>query len=217
MRAMVSLCDQTGNMARPWAAAGYECWCVDIEHSIRRDRDERVGCGVIHFVWGDVRSWCPPAGLGIAFVAAFPPCTHLSGSGARDWKKKGHFLLTDALELWGACQMAASWSGAPYMIENPVGALSRHMRAPDEKFDPFEYAGYLDDPEAENTLKRTCLWTGGGFVMPERREAPAPHRQDCWRATPSPDRADVRSVTPMGFAEAVFLANAPAQRQQVAA
>jgi len=26
---VLSLCDRTGNMARPWAAAGFECLCVD--------------------------------------------------------------------------------------------------------------------------------------------------------------------------------------------
>ena len=59
-RSAIFLCDLTGNMARPWAEAGYECWCIDIQHSIRRDRTVRVGDGAIHFVWGDARSYCPP-------------------------------------------------------------------------------------------------------------------------------------------------------------
>lgn len=54
----IFLCDKTGIAARPWADAGIECWCVDIDHSIRRDRRE----GNINFVWGDVRSWRPPTG-----------------------------------------------------------------------------------------------------------------------------------------------------------
>ena len=24
--------DRTGNMVRPWAEAGYPCWCYDIQH-----------------------------------------------------------------------------------------------------------------------------------------------------------------------------------------
>lgn len=154
----VFLCDLTGNMARPWADAGVECWCVDVQHSIRRARRE----GNINFVWGDARSWCPPDGRRIVFLAAFPPCTHVAGSGSRDWLSKGHYLLTDALELFSACMMAGAYSGAPYLVENPVGALSSHMRKPDHTFDPCDFAGYADDPAAEAYTKKTCLWTGGG-------------------------------------------------------
>lgn len=150
-RAAIFLCDRTGRMAEPWAEAGYVCYCVDVQHLQRVDRI----VGNIHFVWGDARSWCPPANLDIAFVAGFPPCTHVAGSGARDWLKKGHHLLSDSLELWSACLHAAEWSRAPYMIENPVGAISRHMRKPDLTFDPWEFAGYLSDIQEENTKKRT--------------------------------------------------------------
>ena len=160
---VISLCDRTGNMVKPWAEAGYECWCVDIQHSIRRDRVE----GGIHYVWGDVRSWRPPVGRQIAFLAAFPPCTDVAVSGARDFQKKGLRMLTDALDLFNACDQAGAWSGAPYMIENPVGVLSSHVRKPDHTFDPQDYAGYLaDNQESDAYTKRTCLWTGGGFVMP---------------------------------------------------
>ncbi|WP_036291798.1 hypothetical protein [Methylosinus sp. PW1] len=30
--AVLSLCDRTGNMAKPWADAGFECFCVDLQH-----------------------------------------------------------------------------------------------------------------------------------------------------------------------------------------
>lgn len=213
MSAAIFLCDLTGNMARPWAEAGYDCWCVDIQHSIRRDRQD----GRIRYVWGDVRSWCPPAGLDIVFVAAFPPCTDVSGSGARDWRRKGHYRLTDALELFTACEVAANWSGAPYCIENPVGALSSHMGAPDHTFHPSEYAGYADDPAAEAYTKKTCLWSGGGFIMPDRKPVEPSLGTMMHRLPPSPDRANLRSATPTGFARATFLANAPHLRARAAA
>lgn len=203
----IFLCDLTGNMARPWADAGIECWCVDVQHSIRRDRVE----GNIRFVWGDARSWCPPEGRRIVFLAAFPPCTHVAGSGARDWKKKGNFLLTDALELFTACMMAGAYSGAPYLVENPVGCLSDHMRKPDHYFNPCDFAGYAPDPGAEAYTKKTCLWTGGGFVMPAPRPVAAVKGSMMHLMPPSDDRADKRSATPLGFARAVFEANAPLQ------
>jgi len=213
--AAIFLCDLTGNMARPWAEAGIECYCVDTQHSIRRDRAD----GLIHFVWGDARSWRPPDGVRPVFVAAFPPCTHVAGSGARDFEKKAPIMLRDALETFEACRQAAAWSGAPYMIENPVGVLSGipHIGKPDHYFHPWEYAGW--EP-GDHYTKKTCLWTGNGFVMPPKR--PALHLADVppdnriHFASPSDDRADIRSATPMGFARAVFEANHPISRRLAA-
>lgn len=212
--AAVFLCDLTGVMAEPWAEAGYECWCVDIQHSIRVPRRE----GRIRFVWGDVRSWRPPEGLDIAFVAAFPPCTHVTSAGARDFSTKGGAMLRDALETFEACRMAAAWSGAPYCIENPVGVLSSipHIGKPDHYFHPWEYAGLCPD---DNYTKNTCLWTGNGFVMPPRQPAPELGKPDdrIHKASPSADRANERSATPRGFASAVFASNAiPAQSRRAA-
>lgn len=203
----IFLCDLTGHMAEPWAEAGIDCYCVDVQHSIRRERVE----GRIHFVWGDARSWTPPPGRQIIFVAAFPPCTHVAVSGARDFATKRGMMLRDALETFEACRQACAWSGAPWMIENPVGVLSSmsHIGKPQHYFHPWEYAGYLPDIEAENTTKKTCLWTGGGFIMPQTWPAPEPHRNDVWLAPPTDDRADIRSATPRGFARAVFDANRP--------
>lgn len=211
----IFLCARTENAARPWAEAGYTCYCVDIQHSIRKDRRVPVGAGEIIYTWGDARSWCPPAGR-IVFACAFPPCTHIAVSGARDFLKKGGWMLADALQIFDSCIMAMTYSGAPFYAENPVGRLSSHRRKPDWTFQPWEYAGYLDDIQAENTSKRTCLWTGGGFVMPPKKPAPGPHREDCWLASPGDDRADLRAVTPMGFSRAVFEANRPDVKTQAA-
>lgn len=201
---VISLCDLTGNFVRPWAEAGYECWCVDIEHSIRRERIE----GNIHFVWGDARTWTPPEGRNIAFVAAFPPCTHVSGAGATDFTVKRGQMLRDTLETFEACRQAAAWSGAPYLIENPVGVLSSipHIGKPDYYFHPWEYTAFA---LADNYTKKTCLWTGNGFVMPAPQVAQGLGKPDdrIHKCPPSDSRADIRSMTPMGFARAVFEAN----------
>lgn len=205
MKAAIFLCDLTGYAAEPWAEAGYECYCVDVQHSIRRDRHK----GNIHFVWGDARSWCPPEGLDIRFVGAFPPCTHISASGSQDWVKKGHYLLTDSLQLWTSCYQVASWSGAPFFVENPTGALSKHMYIPNHRFDPCDYAGYLppDEQLAEAYTKRTCLWTGNGFVMPEKKPVKPLLGSKMHLLPKNDEREGLRSATPRGFAKAVFEAN----------
>lgn len=193
------LCDLSGVMARPWAQAGYTCVCVDVQHSIRRPET----ASGITYQWGDVRTWVPPQEFAgrIGFVAAFPPCTHVAVSGARDFRTKGTALLRDSLELFSSCYMAARWSGAPFMIENPVGKFSDHMLAPDYRFQPWQYGDLWK--------KQTCLWTGGGFVMPPPLHVsePAGVTEKIWRMPPSDDRADLRAETPPGFARAVFLAN----------
>lgn len=210
----IFLCDYTGIAAEPWAAAGVECWCIDVRHSIRRERAR----GNIRFIWGDVRSWYPRDPVKVLFAAAFPPCTHVAVSGARDFEPKGGNMLRDALETFEACRQVCAWSGAPYMIENPRGILSSipHIGPPDYTFDPNEYGGHLDPPGDAYT-KETCLWVGNGFVMPPRVApgdmfSPATvvdpvEGSRMWKLPPSDDRAAARSETPRGFASAVFLAN----------
>jgi hypothetical protein len=202
---VISLCDETGNMVRPWAEAGYECFCFDIAHSIRMPRRE----GNINFIWGDVRTVRRPPG-NIVAAFAFPPCTHVSGSGARDWPVKGGQMLRDTLEIFEACRQVCEWSGAPYCIENPVGLLATipHIGRPDHYFHPCDYTGF---ELGDNYTKKTCLWTGNGFVMPDRSMADGLDLPDdrIHKATPGEERGAFRSATPIGFARAVFEANAP--------
>lgn len=208
--AVISLCDRTGNMVKPWAEAGYECWCFDIEHSIRRPRRD----GNINFVWGDARTVKRPVRGPIAAVFAFPPCTDVAGSGARDFETKGAMLLRDALEIFEACRQVCEWSDAPYMIENPVTYFASipHIGKPQHYFEPFHYTAF---ELGDNYTKKTSLWTGNGFVMPARAVAAnEPPDDRIHKAPPGDNRADFRSMTPMGFARAVFQANAAVYIQE---
>lgn len=206
MNAAIFLFCRTPNAARPWADAGVTCYLVDTQH----EKGERCE-GNIVYVGADARCWRPPVGITPAFLACFPPCTHLAVSGARWFKGKGLRLLAESIELFAVAAELCEWAGCPYFIENPVSVVSSHWRKPDHTFHPWEYSGYLPDAEKENTTKLTCLWTGGGFVMPQKRPAPSPHRNDVWLMTPGEGRADARAVSPEGFALAVFIANTPQQ------
>lgn len=195
-RIVVSYCDLSGVMVRPWAEAGYDCLCIDTAHPIRNVREERVGAGRIVYQWGDVRQREP---ITAAITFAFPPCTHLAVSGARDFATKGMRLLIDALEVVEACRLLCAFSGGAWMLENPVGRLSTLWRKPDALFDPCDYG----DPYT----KKTCLWVGGGFVMPPTQRVEPTMGSAMHLMAPSPDRAVRRSETPAGFARAVFTAN----------
>jgi hypothetical protein len=196
---VLSLCDRSCAAVLPWADAGYHCICVDIQA-------EKSTHANIQTVRADVEWYLPPKAQ-YALVMGWSPCTHLAVSGARWFKAKGLQALIHGLTLFERTRQICEWSGAPYFNENPVGTLSTYYRKPDHIVQPWEYAGYNDDIQLDNTTKATCLWTGGGFVLPEKRPVAAPHRNDCWLASPSDDRGDLRSVTPSGFSKAVFLAN----------
>ncbi len=199
---VLSLFDRTGNMVKPWAEAGYDCWCVDSQHEGGYYR-----VGNITEIGADLLRWQLPVPKRYAIVFAFPPCTHLAVSGARWWAGKGLRALAGAIELVARAAEICEESGAPWMIENPIGALASHWRKPDAKFDPCDYGGYLEPPGDAYT-KRTCLWTGNGFVVPVPKPVFPYEGSRMHLLPPSEDRANLRSETPMGFARAVYLANA---------
>ena len=202
---MLSLCDLTTVTCRPWADAGHQCIAVDLQHGGERGhpRIDAYGLDVM-----DPRLDDMVQGAEFSFVAAFPPCTDLAVSGARWWAAKGPQAAADAIALVERCEELAVLSGAPYFIENPVGRLSTTWKKWDYAFHPYEYGGY-EGGDGDGYTKKTCLWTGGGFVMPEPRPIPLdPGSHDrIHKAAPGPGRANLRSATPAGFARAVFEAN----------
>ena len=197
---VISLFDYTGNMVAPWAAAGFVCYCVDLQHPPGETRQ-----GNIIFVGADIRDWLPPYAP-IEVLFAFPPCTHLAASGARWFKDKGLGALVQALQLFDAAVRLGEWTKAPYLIENPVSTVSTYWRKPDYVFDPCDFGGYLT-PSGDRYTKKTCLWTGNGLVIPETRRVKPTQGSKMHRLGPSADRANLRSATAMGFANAVFEAN----------
>jgi hypothetical protein len=188
MLTVLSLCDRTGIWSAPYAAAGCNVVRVDLSDG----RDVRL----MDFpgpVWG---------------VIAQPPCTHLAGSGARWWAGKGDAALLDAMSVVDAClRFVAVCRPAWWVLENPVGRLSRKLGPPAMTFNPCEFAGWADDSAAEAYTKRTCLW--GDFARPVARPVAPTLGSKMHLLPPSPERADLRSATPIGFARAFFAANQP--------
>lgn len=207
---VLSLCDYTGNMVRPWAEDGYECVCLDLQHTGRTFERFASG-GSIEKLQMDVFQCPSPTTVDYDIVFAFPPCTHLAVSGARWFQSKGMKALIESLSVVEQCRELCEESGAPYMIENPVSTLATYWRKPDHAFDPYQYAGYLQEPSTEAYTKKTCLWVGNGFVMPKPKAVKPAHGSKMHRLPPSKDRANLRSETPKGFARAVFEANRKAR------
>ena len=217
MSTVISLCDFTGNFVKPWVDEGFDAILVDPQHG--ESRTEGAVTKLAQTV-DEALPWLVPLIVTgeIAFVAAFPPCTDMAVSGARWFESKRQadpMFQAKAVSVAEQCRTFGRLSRAPWFVENPVSVLSRVFGKPNHIFDPYNFS-HLES--ADHYTKRTCLWTGGGFVMPERRRNGYLGEPDdrIHKAPPSAERANFRSATPMGFARAVFEANRPSARRAVA-
>lgn len=215
----------------PAALGHYGCPNCEGEHQALPGLVTKVGHELDHPTsWRIVRE-AISSGT-VAFVAGFPVCTQLAVSGTSRWAEKrtkdANFQVR-ALELVHECRIIGQLSGAPWFFENPVSAISSMYRKPDHTFHPYEYGEYLpagDEhplypeyfPPQDAYGKKTCLWTGGGFVMPQKRPVPLESSQTDGQGQSkahnklggkSDKTKNIRSATPRGFAQAVFEANAP--------
>lgn len=228
---IISLCDLTGNMVAPWVEAGYHAILVDPQHGEGIHTEGKI-TKVGYTIDAD-QTWNVLRGVitRVSFVAGFPPCTDVAVSGAAWWASKREadpYFQAKAAIVAEQCRTFGQASGAPWFFENPVSAFSKIFGPPSHTFHPFEYGGYL--PENDNHPqwpeyikprdaypKKTCLWTGGGFEMPERRAVhvePGYSDQHKKLGGKSDRTKNIRSATPRGFARAVFEANAPHLRAE---
>lgn len=217
MSTVISLCDLTGNMVQPWVDAGHNAILVDPQHVITRTEGAvfKIAAKVedaIQILGGFIRSG------DVAAVFAFPPCTDMAVSGARWFAAKraaDPMFQAKAVAVAEQCRTIGRLSGAPWFVENPVSVLSRVFGPATHSFHPCDYTAL--EP-ADNYTKRTQLWAGGGFVMPEpqRDLTLGPPDDRIHKAPPGPDRENFRSATPLGFARAVFAANAGHMTEAVA-
>lgn len=179
-KVILDLCGGTGAWSKPYADAGYDVRVIDTLNG------------------EDVRLLIKPAEK-IHGILAAPPCTHLSGSGARWWAQKGDAALLEALSVVDAClRIVYACSPAWWALENPIGRLSWFLGDPVMYFNPCDYG----DPYT----KKTALW--GSFTPPGKwSPVAAIEGSKIHRFQPSADRGRLRSITPSGFARAFFEAN----------
>ena len=230
---VLSLYDFTGEAVRPWALAGYECHIYDIQHPYGPHK-QRVGSkgGSITTHRKDLHRTETFEGLlreyegkPVVFGMAFPVCTDMAVSGAAHFKRKAEANPSFQMDAVGYAVDCADFFealGVPYFIENPVSVLATQWRKPDYNFHPYQYGEYLEDHEAVHPrwpdyiadrdayTKKTCLWTGGGFVMPVKIPTCKPtgySTQHLKLGGKSQRTKDIRSATPRGFAKAIYETN----------
>jgi hypothetical protein len=159
----------------------------------------------------------------VDLLSAFPPCTDMAVSGAKHLaaKKLADPAVEDkALALVYCAKRIGDKLGCPYFIENPVSTLATLWRKPDYTFHPRDFGGYLSDGDLHPTWsnyipprdaydKLTCLWTGGGYTLPDKKVVPkfveGFQPQMASLGGKSLKTKNIRSATPRGFALANFL------------
>jgi hypothetical protein len=128
-------------------------------------------------------------GGGWDMMTAFPPCTYLAVSGAR-WHS-GTDRQAEALDF---VRLLMNADIPRIAIENPVGAISTHIRKPDQIIQPWQFG--------HGETKRTCLWLKN---LPKLRPTKivAGREPRVHRMPPSKDRWKLRSLTYPGIAAAM--------------
>lgn len=183
MKVLVA-CEFSGAVRDAFLECGHEAWSCDF-----------LPCEVAGpHIQKDVRS---PLEAHWDMMIAFPPCTHLSVSGARWFKDKQK-------EQQAAIDFFMELVNAPIeriAIENPIGIMSTRYRKPDQIIQPWQFG----HPES----KATCLWLKNlpplqpTNILPARKQwdNQTPSGQN--KLGPSPTRAMDRSRTYAGIAKAM--------------
>ena len=175
---ILDLCGGSGSWSMPYREAGYDVRVVD------------------PLVDGtDVRLMKHP-GEPVHGILAAPPCEVFAVSGNR-WQRSEQQVL-DALSVVDACfRLVVVCRPRWWALENPVGKLRRYLGVPTMIYDPCDFG----DP----WTKRTCLW--GEFELPSPNPVEPTSVGYILNVSSSPERAQIRAVTPPGFARAFFEAN----------
>jgi len=195
MRVLVG-CERSGIIRDAFCRRGHEAVSCDIEETRAPGPH----------IQGDVRE-ALKQGWDLAIL--HPPCTYLSVSGLH-WNKRRpeRAEQTEAALNFVRELMAAD---VPRLaIENPISCISSRIRKPDQVIQPYQFG--------DDASKATCLWLHGLPLLEPTNRVPGRivehngKRVERWsnqtdsgqnRLGPSEERAELRSNTYPGIAEAM--------------
>lgn len=177
-------CECSGRVRDALIARGHNAWSCDLLPSEGRNCDKHFQCDVRELLDAN---W--------AMIIAFPPCTHLSSSGAR-WfaEKRADGRQQEGIDFFMEFVHWHERSLRPLAIENPVGIMSTEYRKPDQIIQPWQFG--------HGETKATCLWLHG-LPKLEPTDVVDGRRPRIHRMAPGPDRGKQRSLTYAGIAEAM--------------
>lgn len=179
---ILDLCGGTGAWSKPYKEAGYDVRLITLPEFDITDYLIQQYCIVLK-------------PYGILFAT---PCTVWANSGTRWWKERDFKeIANDMLILSSGLRIIAESNLDFFVIENPVGKMSKILGDARLSFNPCDYG----DPYT----KRTLLW--GKFNIPEKNLVKPTQGSKIHLMCPSKKRQELRSITPPGFAKAFFKAN----------
>jgi len=178
--AILIACEESGIVRRAFRELGYNAWSCDILPS--SDNSE----------WHLQQDVIPLLDEKWSLIIAFPPCTHLSSSGARWFKEK----RADGRQQQGIdfFMEFVNCKCPKVAIENPIGIMSTIYRKPDQIIQPWMFG--------HGETKATCLWLKG---LPKLKSTNivSGREQRIWKLPPSKDRSKLRSKTYPSIAKAL--------------
>lgn len=173
---VLAACEFSGNVREAFASLGHDAWSCDLLPT------EREG----QHLQADLRE---VAAASWDLIVAFPPCTYLAVSGAR-WHS-GSERQRDALDF---IRWLMALPVPRLAIENPVGAISSHIRKPDQIVQPWMFG--------HGETKATCLWLRGLPILTPT-EVVNGRQPRVHKAPDSKGRWKNRSRTYLGLAAAM--------------
>ena len=156
---ILSIFDLTGAWSGPYKDNGYNVMQIDIQ------------LGIDLMKW-NYRRYSRNYFAGILIAQ---PCTDFALSGAKHFAEKDENGCTyESMSLTYKALAIVQYFNPGlrfWSLENPMSRI--HILCPDlgkikYKFHPFQYAGYLKHPKAEQYKKSTWLW--GNFNIPPKKE-----------------------------------------------
>ena len=185
---ILSLFDYSGNWSKFYRENDYEVYQVDL----------KLGLNILELDKSDY-----PFDKVHGILAA-PPCTDFAGSGAQWWKAKDEDGRTEAsLALIDQTLKVIDWFQPTWWaLENPVGRLAklRPQLGSVWYFQPFWYG----DPYT----KKSGLFGKFNKDLPKNEVEPTEGSKMWLKYGGKSERTkELRSMTPLGFAKAFYLAN----------
>lgn len=207
-------CEESQRVCKAFRARGHRAFSADIQECSGGHPEWHILGDVLPLLNGDCEFILQNRERQIGrwdLIIAHPPCTRLCTTsqrwlywGDKEYRSQKISEQQKAIVFFMRFALADCDKIA---IENPQGIMSTAYRKPDVVYNPYDFKG-------ETECKKTCLWLKGLPPLRSNREESLPKEertQGIFRshfdgkvvAWNDPECAKLRSVTPIGVAEAM--------------
>lgn len=232
MKTILFLFNSSDYGPAPWLAAGYRVVSVDCDDTDHASTlRARGGHPYHHRLNIDLsRGPCSVAEINDtlehlgyedpSFIVSYAPCTDLAVCGNRSriekLKRDGGVVRRAVVNA----RLVEHWT-CPSIVENPVSILATHWKRPTGYVHPWQFSGLCPEgphpefpdliPERDLYPKKTGLWCQNGALLPVPVKRDPPAKQDFFGYAKLGGKSArtkyIRSLSPRGMSEAIFLAN----------